>query len=121
MDLLVADARLREAFAARNIRIQWVYDWQPMSATAAGQIAPRPLTAQVLVYIPGTFVKLTSPVINLGTIHSAAQLATNQYTAAFIEDGYNVIERCFESLVLTIDTCPSGNTGAANVTCDVTP
>lgn len=121
VDLLAADARLREAFASRNIRIQWVYDWQPMAATAPGQIAPRPLTAQVLVYIPGTFVKLTSPVINLGTIHSAAQLATNQYTAAFVEEGFNVLERCFESLVLTLDTCPSGNTGAANVTCDVTP
>lgn len=121
VDLIAANDRLQAAFAARDIRIQWVYDWQPVAATAPGEIAPRPLTAQVLVYIPGTFVKLSAPVINLGTLHSAAQLATNQYTALFVEEGFNVIERCFESLVLTLDTCPSGNTGSASVTCDVTP
>lgn len=120
IDLLTSEQRINAAFAERNIRVQWVYDWQPMAATA-GAAVPRPLTAQVLVYIPGTFVKLTAPVINLGTIHSAAQLATNQYTALFVEEGFNLIERCFESLVLTINTCPSGTTGAANVTCDVTP
>lgn len=120
VDLLVAGDRINAAFAARNIRVQWVYDWQPMAATAAGAV-PRPLTAQVLVYIPGTFTKLAAPVINLGTIHSAAQLVNNQYTALFVEEGFNLIERCFESLVLTVNTCPSGTTGAANVVCDVTP
>lgn len=64
VDLLTSASRLREAFAERNIRIQWVYDWQPVAATAAGA-ATRPLAAQVLIFIPGTFVKLTSPVINL--------------------------------------------------------
>lgn len=120
VDLLTSRARLTAAAAERNIRIQWVYDWQPMSATAAGA-ETRPLTAQILVYIPGTFVKLSAPVINLGTIHSAAQLATNQYTALFVEDGFNVLERCFESLVITVPTCPSGTTGAASGSCDSTP
>jgi hypothetical protein len=120
VDLLTAEARLRAAFAERNIRVQWVYDWQPMSATAAGAAA-RPTTVQIMVFIPGTFVKLTSPVINLGTIHSAAQLTLNQYTALFVEEGFNVLERCFESLVLTVPTCPSGTTGAATGACDSTP
>jgi hypothetical protein len=91
-----------------------------MSATAAGAAA-RPTTVQIMVFIPGTFVKLTSPVINLGTIHSAAQLTLNQYTALFVEEGFNVLERCFESLVLTVPTCPSGTTGAATGACDSTP
>lgn len=120
VDLLTAEGRLRAAFAERNIRVQWVYDWQPMAATAAGAAA-RPTTVQILVYIPGTFVKLTSPVINLGTIHSAAQLTLNQYTALFVEEGFNVLERCFEGLVLTVPTCPSGTTGAATGSCDSTP
>lgn len=120
VDMLAADARIRAAFAERNIRIQWVYDWQPMAATAL-LAATRPLSAQVLIYIPGTFVKLTAPVINLGTIHSAAQLATNQYTALFVEEGFNVLERCFEGLAITIPTCPSGTTGAATGSCDSTP
>lgn len=120
VDLLTSESRLRSAFADRNIRVQWVYDWQPMAATAAGAAA-RPLTANILVYIPGTFVKLTSPVINLGTIHSAAQLTLNQYTALFVEEGFNVLERCFESLLITVPTCPSGTTGAASGACDSTP
>lgn len=120
VDLLVADARIRAAFAERNIRVQWVYDWQPMAATAAGAAA-RPTTAQILVYIPGTFTKITAPVINLGVVHSAAQLAVNQYTALFVEDGFNLIERCFDALVITVPTCPSGTTGAASGSCDSTP
>jgi len=120
VDLLTSRDRLTAAAAERNIRIQWVYDWQPMASTAAGA-ETRPLNAQILVYIPGTFVKLSAPVINLGTIHSAAQLATNQYTALFVEDGFNVLERCFESLVITVPTCPSGTTGAASGSCDSTP
>jgi len=120
VDLLTSEQRLNAAFAERNIRVQWVYDWQPMSATAAGAAA-RPTTVQILVYIPGTFVKLTSPVINLGTVHSAAQLALNQYTALFVEEGFNLLERCFESLVITVPTCPSGTTGAATGSCDSTP
>jgi len=120
VDLLVSEARIRAAFAERNIRVQWVYDWQPVATTPA-LAATRPLSAQVLIYIPGTFVKLTSPVINLGTIHSAAQLTLNQYTALFVEEGFNVLERCFESLAITIPTCPSGTTGAATGACDSTP
>ena len=120
VDLLTAEDRLRAAFAERNIRVQWVYDWQPMAATPA-LAAARPVTANILVYIPGTFVKLTSPVINLGTIHSAAQLTLNQYTALFVEEGFNVLERCFESLLITVPTCPSGTTGAATGACDSTP
>jgi hypothetical protein len=120
VDLLTAEARLRAAFAERNIRVQWVYDWQPMAATAAGAAA-RPTSAQILVYIPGTFTKITSPVIELGTVHSAAQLAVNQYTALFVEDGFNLIERCFDSLVITVPTCPSGTTGANTGSCDSTP
>lgn len=121
VDLLVNEARIRAAFAERNIRVQWVYDWQTLPATPALLNTTRPIAAQVLVYIPGTFVKLTAPVINLGTVHSAAQLTLNQYTAMFVEEGFNVLERCFQSLVLTVDACPSGMTGAASVTCDSTP
>jgi hypothetical protein len=59
-----------------------------------------------------------NPVINLGVLHSAAQLATNQYTALFVEDGFTVIERCWNSLAITIPICPSGTTGAASGSCD---
>ena len=120
VDMLTSEARLREAFAERNIRVQWVYDWQPVPATAA-LAANRATSVQILVFIPGTFVKLTSPVINLGTIHSAAQLTLNQYTAMFVEEGFNVLERCFEGLAITVPTCPSGTTGAATGSCDSTP
>jgi len=119
VDILVAAQRLNEAYAERNIRVQWVYDWQGMPATPA-LTANRATTVQVLIYLPGTFVKLVAPVISLGTLHSAAQLATNQYTALFVEDGFNVLERCFQSLLLTIPTCPSGTTGAASGSCDST-
>lgn len=120
VDLLVAEQRIREAFASRDIRVQWVYDWQPMPATAL-LARDRATTAQILVYLPGTFVKLVSPVINLGTMYSPAQLATNQYTALFVEEGFNVLERCFQSLLITVPTCPSGTTGAATGSCDSTP
>lgn len=121
VDMLTAQSRFDEALRERFIRIQWVHDWQLLSSTLATVANTRQATIQVLIYLPGTFVKAVNPVINLGVLHSAAQLSLNQYTAMFVEEGFAVIERCYQSLAITIPICPSGTTGAASGSCDVTP
>lgn len=131
VDLLVAQARIDEALRERNIRVQWVHDWQmlltpatpgaPTNAELAAVANSRRATVQILGFLPGTFVKATNPVINLGVLHSAAQLSLNQYTAMFVETGFAVFERCWDSFAITIPICPSGTTGAASGSCDVTP
>lgn len=122
VDLLAARRRFNEAAAERGLDIRFVYDWQMLNADPANlAVINGPQTATVLVYFPGTWAKYTNPVINLGVLHSAAQLSLNQYTAMFVEDGYAVTERCWDSLAVTFPTCPSGTTGAASGSCDVTP
>lgn len=119
VDMLTAQSRLDAALTERYIRVQWLHDWQLLSATAATAANTRQATIQTLIYLPGTYVKAVNPVISLGVMHSSTQLAANQYTALFVEEGFAVFERCWDALAVTFPICPSGTTGAASGSCDV--
>ena len=70
-----------------------------------------PTTVQFLVYPAGTWTKIVQDVVNLDTIYDNALLTTNQYTAIFAEDGFNVIQTCPESRLYTASVDPSGVVG----------
>jgi hypothetical protein len=113
VDLLaVSDGQIDSYFSARNVRVQYIYNWQPLGAGQEGY----PATVQVLIYPAGTFIKATNDVINLSAVYDAASLVANEYTGLFVEEGIAVIKRCFESKLVTIPVCAGGITGAANNT-----
>jgi hypothetical protein len=117
VDLLaVNDATINAYFAARNTRVQWVYNWQALANGEEGY----PATAQVLVYPAGTFVKGTSDVINLSAVYDAASLAVNTYTGLFMEEGILLATNCFRSKLVTINVAVAGRTGAADNTTSFT-
>jgi len=121
----VTDAQIDAWFALRGLRIQWVYNYQPLTVVAG--VITYPETAQVLVYPAGTFVKGTTDVINLDTIYDSTNILSNTYTALFAEEGIALVKRCFNSWKVTVPTCATGQTGAADLdTCllgaaDTTP
>lgn len=118
----VSDAQIDAHFAARNIAMQWVYDWQDATFVAAGCVVDFPDSAEVLLYPAGTFVVGTQDVINLDTIYDTTDLMSNMFTAAFAEDGMFVAQTCFQGCRLTIPVCVSGRTGAADISaCYGTP
>lgn len=127
-------SELTSFFSARNIRMQWMYDWQdaynlPTStfgagfftvntATAVGhatlgsQLFTVPRTVYGVLFAPGTWVAMVSDVIKLDTVYDSTNLALNQYTQLFTEEGINMAKRGYESRLLKMTIDPSGAVSA---------
>lgn len=131
-------------FAVRNIRLQFVYDWQdafnaPLGAagilewsnsvdntarftvdtktnvgSAATQIYTLPTTVFGLLYAPGTWVNGVSDVIRLDTVFDSTNLALNQYVNLFFEEGTLMAKRGYESRLLKLSIEPSGTVSASS-------
>ena len=114
----VTDQQVAAHFAARNLAVSFVYDWQdtPFPAGTAPAVA-YPANVQALIYPAGTFVKGTSDIINLNAVYDAASLAQNVYTALFFEQGILVAKMCYEAALVTVPICNAGRSGTPNFTC----
>lgn len=110
-DTVITDAVIAAHFAARHVNVQYVYDWQDLTATDIAY----PATVDVMMYPAGTFVKGVSPIISLSSVYDAASLSTNVYTALFFEEGLLVAQTCFSGVRATLAVNNSGRTGIANI------
>lgn len=112
----LADARIVSWFAARNIRPQFVYDWQDaLSGLAAGPggVAPitaLPTTVNFLIYPAGAVVLARQDVVTLTNVYDSANLTQNLYTRLFTEEGFNLLFPCGDVRQYTAQACPSGAT-----------
>lgn len=112
----VSDDQIDRYLAARNLTVQWVYDWQDLTPPAAGGcVVDLPDTADVMIYPAGTFVLGTQDVISLDAMYDSTDLMTNVYTAAFAEDGWLLLHQCYGGCTLTLPVCITGRTGAADI------
>lgn len=108
-----SDADVNAIFAAANTNVQYVYDWNPLPASATAW----PANIPALIYPAGSFVKGTSDVINLNAVYDAASLATNIYTGLFFEQGVLVAAMCKTGVAINIPVCNAGRTGSADLVC----
>lgn len=113
----VTDREIFDWFEIRGAMPRFVYDWQDAYTglqTGPGGAVPLtalPTTVNFAIYPAGTWTKIVQPVVNLDTIYDNAMLTTNEYTAVFAEDGFNVIQTCPVSRVYTAQADPSGVVG----------
>lgn len=87
--LAVADAQIDAWFAARNVRVQWVNDYQVRGASQPGSssvLLVWPATVNFLVYAAGTFLHGTGLQLDLGVIRDSVLNAENDYTAVWAEE-----------------------------------
>ncbi len=118
MSLGRADEMLAGAFAEFNIATIGVLDagannqdWQdPIGA--GGDLIGWPLTAETIVSFPGSFVFLDGGELNLGTVRDSTLNNTNDFQT-FFETFEEVAHVAPESICLTVNTCPTGKTSAA--------
>lgn len=103
----------------RNLRAQWIYDWldayNATNTSIVGQTAgiyTLPTTVEALLYAPGTWVAGVSDVVRLDTVYDSTNLALNQYTQLFTEEGILIAKRGFESRRIKTAIDPSGVTAA---------
>ena len=107
------DADINAIFAAANMSVQYVYDWNPLPAAAVAW----PTTIPTLIYPAGSFVVGKSDVINLNAVYDAASLATNIYTGLFFEQGILVAPLCRSGVAVNIPVCTAGATGDPSLAC----
>jgi len=112
---LVSNEQVQSHFANRGLRVQWVYNWEPLTVDANGVATAYPTNVDALVYPAGTFVKGTEDVISLDTVYDSTDLLSNMYTAAFVEEGVLLAETCGSAALVTLPVCVNGRTGAADI------
>ena len=71
-----------------------------------------PSTFEIMVYPAGTFVRGNADVIQLDTVYDTADLQTNVYTAAFVEDGVLLAKMQHGGARITIPTNVNGMLGS---------
>lgn len=120
-DMLSAtDAYLMSLFDAINVRIQWVGDYQERTAGFPGVPGTLPTawptTVEFMMYAPGTVVLGQGMRLDLGIIRDSVLNQTNDYTAEWMEECWLIFNPGHEVRRLTVNICPDGTTGAADLT-----
>ncbi len=118
---ILADAMIAEMLSVRGVRAQWLQDWQVrdtgLPGDPAGPITTWPATVDFLMYPPGTYVRGQGLRLDLGVVRDSLMNATNDHTAAWLEDCYLVARVGHGSVLVTANICVAGTTGAAEISC----
>lgn len=118
--LSASDAYLMSLFDAINVRIQWVNDYQVRTAGFPGVpgVLPTawPTTVEFMMYAPGTVVLGQGMRLDLGIIRDSVLNQTNDHTAEWMEECWLIFNPGHEVRRITVNICPDGTTGAADLT-----
>lgn len=113
--LSVTDAMIDGFFSDRQVRVQWVNDYQVRGAgqfgNASSALTAWPLSVNVLMYAAGTFVKGNGLTLDLGVVRDSTLNATNDYTAAWSEECHLIARVGNESRQYTLQFGVNGTTG----------
>lgn len=119
IDLLsVTDGVITQFFTDRNLRVQWVSDWQVRGAGQFGNATPMtawPTTADVMIFAAGTFLHGQGMTLDLGVIRDSVLNAENDYTAAWSEECHLIARVGHESRQYRITFSVMGATTVASV------
>lgn len=116
--LSVTDMAITQFFTDRNLRVQWVSDWQVRGAGQFGNATPMtawPTTADVMIFAAGTFVHGQGMSLDLGVIRDSVLNAENDFTAAWSEECHLIARYGHESRQYRITFSVMGATTVANL------
>ena len=111
----VPNSEIDSYFVARNIRVQWVNDWQVRGASQFGgssNMTAWPTTADFLIYAAGTFIHGNGMSLDLGVIRDSVLNETNDHTAAWSEEAHLIARVGHESRRYTVGFNVNGSTSA---------
>ncbi len=117
--LSLTDAALMSLFDNINVRVQWVGDWQTRTTGFFGtstNLIQWPSQVQYMMWAPGTWVLGQGLRLDLGVIRDSVMNATNDHTAEWMEECWLLARVGHESRLGTINICPDGTVGAADLT-----
>ncbi len=115
-DLLsVSDAQIVGYFADRNVRPQFINDWQVRGSGQFGgttAVVAWPTSVNVMLYAAGTFLLGNGLSLDLGVIRDSVLNAENDFTAAWSEECHLLARVGHESRLYTIGFNVKGATSA---------
>jgi hypothetical protein len=117
--LNVTDAMINALFRVRNVRVQWVSDWQVRTTGQPGgssALSAWPDTVDFMIYAAGTFMLGNGMTLDLGVVRDSVLNAENDHTAAWMEECHLIAKFGYESRQYRIPVCAAGRTGSANIT-----
>jgi hypothetical protein len=98
--LAVGNAEIDSYFLARNVRPQWVDDWQVRGTSQFGNATAMtawPTTVDFLMYPAGTFLHGNGMSLDLGVVRDSILNETNDHTAAWSEEAHLIARVGHES------------------------
>jgi hypothetical protein len=105
----VSDSQVTSWLTARGIRPQFTPDWQPLYNAAP---ATRwPATLVFALWLTGSYIALDGGSIDLGVVRDSTLNATNDFTAAWSEQFYQVCRRGPKGRTYTVPVLVDGVTG----------
>lgn len=87
----VTDAEITGWLTARSVRPQFTPDWQPLYDTAPATEWPTDVT--FAIWFTGSYISLDGGEIDLGVVRDSTLNATNDFTAAWSEQFFQVCRR----------------------------
>jgi hypothetical protein len=117
--MCVTDAQIAAWYDCRNIRVQFVNDWQVRAAGQPGALVPitsYPATVNGFLYAAGTVARGNGMTLDLGVVRDSTLNAENDFTAAWMEECHLIARFGHEVRNYSINICPDGTVGAADLT-----
>jgi len=117
--MAVPNSEIARWFDVRGIRVQFVQDYQVRASGqpgAATAITQYPSTLKGLMYAAGTVARGNGMALNLGVVRDSTLNETNDFTAAWLEECHLIARFGHEVREYTMNVCPDGTTGAADLT-----
>lgn len=115
----ITDADIAAWFDVRSIRAQFVADYQVRAAGQPGAATPitnYPSSLRGLMYAAGTVARGNGMNLDLGVVRDSTLNARNDFTAAWMEECHLIARFGHEVREYTMNVCPDGTTGAADLT-----
>lgn len=112
-EMSVTEGQMATWFNDRNVRVQYVSDWQLGGGSIGSPTAATgwPGTLEFLIYAAGTFVVGSGMDLDLGVVRDSALNETNDHTAAWTEECNLVAKIGHEGRRVIVPLCVGGCTG----------
>lgn len=109
---LPTNAEINSWLRDSGVSPQFVNDWQSLAqGTASTETVDWPATVDFLLYAPGTWVEFNGGTLDLGVVRDSVLNSTNDFTAAWMEEFWCIGMKGYQSWVVTVPVCPSGEVG----------
>ena len=111
----VPNSEIDSYFLARNVRVQWVDDWQVRGASQFGNATAMtawPTTVDFLIYAAGTFIHGNGMSLDLGVVRDSVLNETNDHTALWSEEAHLIARVGHESRQYRVGFNVNGSTSA---------